>query len=297
LGKVVRFYLPGMFTMFGKTGRYPGVSVTGAGCSLNCDHCGKKILETMPNCSTPESLLDYAKKAEKNNALGILVSGGSNFNGMLPWERFAPALTKIKEQTNLFLSVHCGFPTESQMILLKSAGIDQALIDIIGSDQIAQDIYHLPAGVAKRAVRTAFESGVEIVPHILVGLNYGKYSNEENAVDVISEYKPNKVVIIALRPTKGTPMHKSIPPTPERVAEVIRYTKQYLPSSVINLGCARPVGLHKRKLDILALKEGVDGIAVPSNHTFDWATGNGFEVIEQPTCCSMPNLSTDTLHT
>ena len=90
-------------------------------------------------------------------------------------------------------------------------------------------------------------------------------------------------------------MHKSIPPTPERVAEVIRYTKQYLPSSVINLGCARPVGLHKRKLDILALKEDVDGIAVPSNHTFDWATGNGFEVIEQPTCCSMPALSEDTL--
>jgi len=296
LGRVVRFYLPGMFTQFGKTGRYPGVSITGPRCQLMCDHCRAKIIEIMPDCSTPEKLIKYARNAESEGAFGMLVSGGSDAEGRLPWAEFSPALKFITDETNLFISVHCGFPTKSQMSLLKSANINQALIDVIGNDIIAKYVYHLPPGIAWNAVINAFESGIEIVPHVLVGLNYGNYSNEEEAIDLISQYKPKRIVIIALRPTKGTPMHKSVPPSPGRVAKVIRYARMKFPTSIVNLGCARPVGLHKRKLDKLAIMEGVDGIAVPSSETMNWAEENGFQVIEQPTCCSMPPLSMDTHH-
>ena len=188
MGRVVYFYLPGMFTQLGKTGRYPGVSITGSSCTLNCDHCRAKILEMMPDCSSPDKLLEYAKKAEEDGAFGILVSGGSDSYGRLPWERFATTLKAIKDETNLFLSVHCGFPTKSQMALLKSSGVNQALIDVIACNQTAMDVYHLPSGTSETATINAFESGVEIVPHVLVGLNYGKYSNEEEAIDIISRY-------------------------------------------------------------------------------------------------------------
>lgn len=289
MGKIIRFYLPGMFSQLGETGKYPGVSITGHHCALNCDHCGAKILHTMPDCDTPEKLLKYAMDAEKNGALGMLVSGGSKPSGKLPWEVFADTLKKIKEQTKLFLSVHCGFPDDRQMKLLEDAGIDQALIDVIGDDEVAQKVYHLPSGFAEKAVDAAFSTSIEIVPHVLVGLNYGKFSNEENAVNILKKYNPRKVVIIALRPTKDTPMAKVTPPTPGRVAEVIRYAKKSLPESIINLGCARPVGYHKRELDKLAIEAGVDGVAVPALGTLEWAIENGYEIKKYPTCCSMNN--------
>jgi lipoyl synthase len=279
-----------MFTQFGETGKYPGVSITGSACSLNCDHCGAKILHTMPNCNTPEKLVNYAIDAEKKGAVGILVSGGSLKNGKLPWEKFAPALKIIRQETNLFLSVHCGFPDDAQMKLLKSTGINQALIDVIGDDEVAQRVYHLPPNIAKNAAISAFESDVEIVPHVLVGLDYGKPSGEEKALELISRYNPKKVVIIALRPTAGTPMKKSEPPTPERIIEIIKLAKNLMPTAKINLGCARPGGLHKRKLDKLALLAGVDGISVPANGTYEMAIEMGFEVFKHPTCCSM-NIS------
>ncbi len=289
MGRVVNFYLPGMFSQLGETGKYPGVSITGSHCDLNCDHCGAKILLTMPNCDTPEKLTEYALNAEKKGALGILVSGGSRSTGELPWEAFSDTLRQIKKRTNLFLSVHCGFPNKKQMKLLEEARIDQALIDVIGDNEIARKVYHLPPGYANAAVEAAFSTSVEVVPHILVGLNFGKFSNEEKAIDTLREFHPKKVVIIALRPTKGTPMEKVTPPSPERVTEVIKYAKNVLPESIINLGCARPVGYHKRELDKLALLAGIDGIAVPALGTYEWAAANGFEIKKYPTCCSMNN--------
>ncbi|MEZ4812251.1 MAG: radical SAM protein [Caldisericia bacterium] len=289
MGRIVNFYLPGMFSQLGETGKYPGVSITGRHCDLNCDHCGAKILHTMPDCNTPEKLLEYAKNAEKNGALGMLVSGGSHPSGKLPWEVFANTLKIIKKETNLFLSVHCGFPDKEQMKLLEEARIDQALIDVIGSDEIARKVYHLPSGFAKKAVDAAFSTTIEVVPHILVGLNYGKNSEEESAIDILRKYNPKKIVIIALRPTKDTPMENVTPPSPQRVTEVIKYAKTVLPESTVNLGCARPVGYHKRELDKLALLAGVDGIAVPALGTYEWAAENGFEIKKYPTCCSMNN--------
>ncbi len=283
----LHFFLPGMFTLFGKTGRYPAVSITGVHCDLMCDHCMAHLLVTMPDCSTPEKLLDYALECDARGDVGLLVSGGSDTEGRLPWEKFAPTLAKIKGKTSLHLSVHTGFATPSQTKLLKEAGVDQALIDIIGTDEVARKIYHINLEIVEKSLDAVFSAGLQVVPHVLVGLDYGRESGEEHALEMISKYNPKTLVIIALRPSKQTKMGSIIPPTPERIADIIRLAKKLMPKTFVNLGCARPVGTHKQTTDRLAIEAGVDGLAVPSLEAVNYAKSLGIEVEEHPTCCSM----------
>lgn len=283
----LHFFLPGMFTLYGKTGRYPAVSITGSKCDLMCDHCQAHLLVTMPDCSTPEKLLTYALEGQARGDVGLLVSGGSDCQGKLPWEEFAPTLAKIKSQTNLHLSVHTGFATHSQAKLLKESGVDQALIDIIGSADVAKKIYHINLDIVKNSLDAVFSAGLMVVPHVLVGLDYGGHSGEEQALEMLSKYNPKAMVVIALRPSKQTKMGSITPPTPERIAEIIRLAKKLMPNTFVNLGCARPVGTHKQTTDVLAIEAGVDGLAVPSEQAWDYAKTHGYEVEEHPTCCSM----------
>jgi len=275
---------------FGEKGRYPAVSITGSKCDLMCDHCKAHILETMPDASTPEKLINQALEAKNEGAVGILVSGGSDIYGKLPWENFVEALKFIVRTTSLHVSIHTGFLDEAQVKLIKDSGIDQALIDVIGSDEIAQRIYKLPPGVAEKSVKTLFESGIEVIPHVLAGLDHGKSSSEEHALEIISNYNPKNVVIIAMRPSRQTPMGLDKPPSPERIAELIKLAKKLMPHTLINLGCARPVGKHKAQTDMLALQAGVDGIAVPSREAYVEAERLGLDVVFKPTCCSMIGL-------
>jgi uncharacterized radical SAM superfamily protein len=283
----LHFFLPGMFTLYGKTGRYPAVSITGSKCDLMCDHCMAHLLVTMPDCSTPQKLLEYALESDAKGDVGLLVSGGSDHEGRLPWEGFADTLAKIKSQTKLHLSVHTGFATHSQAKLLKDSGVDQALIDIIGSDEVARKIYHINLDIVKNSLDAVFSAGLNVVPHVLVGLDYGFESGEEHALEMISHYNTKTLVVIALRPSKQTKMGTIVPPTPERIADIIKLAKQLMPGTFVNLGCARPVGTHKQKTDRLAIDAGVDGLAVPSQDATDYAKSLGIEVFEHPTCCSM----------
>lgn len=287
----VYFFVPSMFSLYGESGKYPAVSITGEKCELDCKHCSAHILKTMPDASTPEKLIELARQYDAEGCVGMLVSGGSDLFGKLPWEPFVDALKWIKANTKLFVSVHSGFVDTDQAKLLKSSGVDQALIDVIGSDEVAQKVYNLPSGIAKSAVEALFESGIEVVPHVLVGLNFGENSGEEQAVELIAKYNPKIAVIIALRPSKHTPMGSVVPPSPQRVAEVIAHARRLLPKTFINLGCARPVGKLKAEMDVLAIRAGVDGLAVPSRQAEEEAEKLGLEVIKKPTCCSMISLA------
>ena len=139
-GKEITFYLPGMFLYDGFTGNYPAVSITGSECALQCDHCKGSILEPMIGTLTPESLMEKGMRlAEKGNH-GILISGGCDEKGWLPWEGFIPVIEKLKSLTGLFISIHSGLLDYPMARRLKEAGVDQALIDVIGDDETFQKI-------------------------------------------------------------------------------------------------------------------------------------------------------------
>ena len=287
LGKHITFYLPGMFTLDGIGGRYPAASITGAECALSCDHCGGKILESMLRTDTPKRLVKTCLSLEAKGCKGVLLSGGCDAGGKLPWETFVDAVAEVKARTGLIVSVHCGLVDDAQAQALKAAGADQALIDVIGDDATFQRVYHVEFGVSRirDAMGALATAGLPIVPHVVCGLNYGRMTGERTAVEMIAGFDVEQLVIVSLMNLSGTPMAKALPPAPEEVAELIADARLAMPDTRISLGCARKRG--QSGLDVLAIDAGVDRMALPSDEAVVRAEGYGLDIRYQTTCCSV----------
>jgi uncharacterized radical SAM superfamily protein len=291
--KKIRFYAPSF--MHYKTSHYcssptsfPTVSVTGKGCALNCKHCGGKVLETMHPARTPEKLLKFGTKLKQNGALGCLVSGGCLPDGSVPLTRFIQVLEKIKHELGLTVFVHTGIINTATAEALANAGVDAALIDIIGSDETIKEIYNLNVTVEdyENSLRALHKARLNFVPHIIVGLHNGKLGGELHALKMIARYKPSALVIIAFTPIRGTAMAEVKPPQPTDIAKVTATARLMFPEAPLALGCMRPKGNNRAETDILALKAGVNAVAFPSEEAIKYAENQGYETSFSSYCCS-----------
>lgn len=268
--------------------RFPTVSVTGTACALNCRHCGGKILQTMHPADTPEKLFELALKLKQNGALGCLVSGGCLPDGSVPLKQFVPAIEKIKRELGLTVFVHTGIIDAAMVTALKTAGVDAALIDIIGSDETIRKVCNLNVTVKDyaRSLNALHDAGLNFVPHVIVGLHDGKLKGEFLALKIISSVKPSAVVVIAFMPLHGTAMAKVKPPEPADIAKVTATARLMFPETPLVLGCMRPKGKHRAETDILALKAGVNAIAFPSEEAIEYAKKQGYELSFSSYCCA-----------
>jgi len=291
--KQIRFYVPGFAhyksPYFESSSRcFPSVSITGASCALACRHCKGRILKTMIPARNPEDLVKVCEKLKADGCIGCLVSGGCLPDGSVPIDRFVDALSRIKKNLGLKMVVHTGLIDNGTAQSLRAAGVEAALIDIIGSNETIREIYGLDAGIEdyERSLKTLYDSGIPMVPHILVGLHYGEILGEFRAIDMISKYVPSALVVIALTPMRGTPMENTPPPKPEDVAKVLVAARLKMPKVPIALGCVRPLGPHRTKTDVLAVRAGVNAIAFPSTEAVDLATSMRLKMSFHPLCCS-----------
>ncbi|MCW3975166.1 MAG: radical SAM protein [Candidatus Bathyarchaeota archaeon] len=292
-GKKIRFYNPSFVDY--KTSKvnshpfsFPSISITGRNCTLNCKHCNGKILNTMIPAKTPKDLINVCKDLKLKGSLGCLISGGSLSDGSLPLEDFTDAIVKIKKEIGLKLVVHTGLSNNSIVEKLKAAGIDAALIDIIGSNETIKEVCKLEKTVDDydRSMKILSENQVTFVPHLIVGLHYGKLRGEFESVRIISKYNPASIVVIAFMPIKGTEMERIKPPAPEDIAKIIAFARIKNPKVPIVLGCVRPLGEHRKKTDELAIKAGVNGMAYPSEEAVDLVESMGLEINFSFICCS-----------
>lgn len=288
-GNTLTVHVPGMFVVNGRRGRFKAVSITGNRCDLDCEHCKGSLLSTMPHAETPEDLIRFGTEASEMGDHGILVTGGCDSSGKLPWHRFVTAVQKLKDETRLKITVHAGQLDLQTARELKAAGVDQALVDVIGDDATARDVYHLEGGTATiRCTLNALSSaGLEIVPHVLFGLYYGQERGETGALEILREYPLNQYVVVVIMPAKGTPMAEVQPPRPERVARFLARARCDLPALRASLGCARPRGRYSRELEVLAVRAGVNALALPSDRALQEAELRGLEIIYRETCCSL----------
>ena len=289
----VRFYAPS-FTYY-KTKYYcssptnfPTISVTGTSCALNCKHCGGKVLETMHPALTPEELFELGLKLKQNGALGCLVSGGGLADGSVPLKGFVPALRKIKRELGITVFVHTGIINLETAIALRDAGVDAALIDVIGSAETVKKIYNLKVTVQDYAdsLKALHDAGLNFVPHVIVGLNEGKLDGELKAFQMIRQVKPSAIVIIAFMPIHGTAMAKVKPPQPVDIAKVSALARLMFPNAPLVLGCMRPKGALRSETDVLALKAGVDAVAFPSEEAVKYARSRGYGTSFSSYCCA-----------
>jgi len=288
-GNTFTFYLPGMIRYGKIRGLYPALSLTGERCELLCEHCKGLLLKPMIKASDPETLVKKCCKLARSGHSGVLLSGGSDLEGRLPWENFYQAIKRIKTETDLFISVHSGFLDFPMAAALKEAGVDQALIDIMGDEETAKKIYHLDG---LQEVATSLEnlvsSGLDVVPHIVAGLMYGKIRSEYDALQIISSFKLSSFVIVVLTPLKGTPMSGVSSPSPIEIARLIATARLMMPHTSISLGCERPRNRQGQFMEELAIQAGATRMAVWSKKTVDVALHLGLKPRFQPTCCSVP---------
>lgn len=287
LGKQITFYVPGMFFCNGVKGKYPGISITGSQCSLTCDHCGALILETMIPAETPEKLLEKCIRLEKMGNYGVLLSGGCTKKGKLPWHKFIPTIAEIKQKTKLFISIHSGLIDDRDAVALKAAGVDQALIDVVGNDETYQKVYHVPFGVVEiqKTMEALQKADLPTVPHVVCGLDYGRITGEKQALEMISQFTVDQVVIVSLMNLAGTRMEKVIPPDAHDVAHIIATARTLMPKTAISLGCARQRG--NVLMETLAIDAGINRMALPSEEAILRAKFHGLEIRYQKTCCSV----------
>jgi uncharacterized radical SAM superfamily protein len=89
---------------------------------------------------------------------------------------------------------------------------------------------------------------LNVVPHVIVGLNRDNLDSEFHALEIIKENStPAAVVIIAFMPIHGTEMANTPPPQPLDIAKVVAAARQMFPSTPLVLGCMRPKAKIERK--------------------------------------------------
>jgi uncharacterized radical SAM superfamily protein len=237
---------------------------------------------------TPQELFNICSKLRDNGALGCLISGGCLPDGSVPLNDFVDIIARIKYDLGLTIVVHTGIINLRMAQKLKKAGVDAALIDIVGSDTTINEIFNLQVKVEdyENSLKVLCQSGIPVVPHVLVGIHYGKLKGELRALEIIARYKPSAVVIIALIPIPKTSLITVEPPVPSDVAKVLVAARFMMPKTPIALGCMRPKGKHKIQTDKLAIASGVNAIAFPTQETIRMAESMGLEVMFSSMCCS-----------
>ena len=232
---------------------FPAFSITGGACALNCDHCQAKILEPMIPATNPAELERKVRDLVMLKDLGgFLLSGGSNRRNEVPYERFYPTIEKLKREfPKLRIAVHSALLDEVRAKRMEAAGVDVAMMDVIGAQETIREVYHLDRPVADFEATLAALSAtrMDVVPHIVIGLHYGRLKGEENALDIISRHKVAALILVIVSPIYA-PADKPFATVPtDDVAKVFVAARQRIRNAPVQLGCIRPAGAHKMITD------------------------------------------------
>ncbi len=268
---------------------FPAFSVTGGACALDCDHCQAKILEPMIPATTPEMLDRKVRHLIlMQNLQGFLLSGGSNRRNEIKYEKFLPVIEQLKrDHPYLKIAIHSALTDERRAKQMESAGVDTAMMDVIGAQATIREIYHLDRTVDEFEATLAAlcATSMEVVPHIVVGLHYGRILGEANALDICARNNIHALVLVVVMPFYT---RNFVTPDPHDVGRIFFEARQRLPADKqVLLGCARPAGLHKRIVDAYAVMAGLDGIAFPADGVTDLCDAIGRRYTQQHACCSI----------
>ena len=267
--------------------RFVPISLTGRACQLMCEHCKGRLLETMYPAVSPASLRGLADTLVERGCQGVLISGGADEEGRVPLSGYGEALAALKAR-GLRVIVHSGLVDPETAAMLKQAGVDQVLIDMIGDAETIREVYHLyktPADYAQ-SLHCLKDAGLAVAPHIVVGLHYGQVRGELEALRLISEVGVDAIVLVVLTPLPGTPMCAFPPSPPEMVGKIAALARLLNPLTPLSLGCARPPA-RKFAVERLTIHAGVNAIAYPSQECIEYAQLMGLTIEFSELCCSL----------
>jgi uncharacterized radical SAM superfamily protein len=278
---------------------FPAFSVTAAGCALNCDHCQAKILEPMLPATRPDMLEAKVRALVATQDLqGFLLSGGSTRANEIRYERYWPVVERLKRDfPHLKVAVHSALLDEPRARAMAAAGVDTVMMDVIGAEETIRDVYHLerPVEDFEATLAALCATRMEVVPHIVVGLHYGRILGEPRALDIVARHRVHSLVLVVIMPFYAKPGTFATPATSD-VGEIFLEARRRIADRPVLLGCARPPGMHRRVTDAYAVMAGLDGIAFPAEGTLAVAHAIGREAEQEHACCSVKTGRTIKLH-
>jgi len=278
---------------------FPAFSVTAGACALDCDHCQAKILEPMIPATNPEAFERKVRELIATEDLqGFLLSGGSNRRNEIRYERYYPALERLKRDfPHLKVAVHSALLDDARARRMEAAGVDTVMMDVIGAAETIREVYHLERPVEDFEATLAALCGtrMQVVPHIVIGLHYGRILGEPRALDIVSRHPVHSLVLVVVMPFYARPGTFRTPDT-SAVGRIFLEARERIADREVLLGCARPAGMHRRVTDAYAAMAGLDGIAFPAEGTLAVATAIGRPAVQEHACCSMKTGRTITVH-
>lgn len=278
---------------------FPAFSVTAGGCALMCEHCQAKILEPMIPATSPQMLERKVRSlAATQDLQGFLLSGGSTRANEIRYERYLPVVERLKRDLpHLKIALHSALLDAPRARAIAAAGVDTVMMDVIGSQDTIREVYHLERPVAdfEATLAALCSTTMEVVPHIVIGLHFGRIRGEPQALDIVSRHPVHSLVLVVIMPFYAKPGTFATPATSE-VGRIFLEARQRLAARPVLLGCARPPGMHRRVTDAYAVMAGLDGIAFPAEGTLAVAHAIGRPAEQAHACCSIKTGRTIKLH-
>ncbi|MBC7132428.1 MAG: radical SAM protein [Roseovarius sp.] len=272
---------------------FPTFSITGPACALNCGHCRAEVLRPMIPATSPAVLEREVRRiAETRHLRGFLLSGGSNRRNEIPYARYWPTIARLKRDLpGIEVAVHTGLIDAPRARAMAGAGVDLAMIDIIGAQDTVREVYHLDRPVAdfQASLAALCEAGLRVAPHIVIGLHFGEIRGERRALEICLRHPISALVLVVVMPQPGQD-RRFVPPDTDAVGRFLLDARHAAPGLPVTLGCARPHGTARRKLDAYAVMAGLDAIAFPADGAIPLARALGRPITADPTCCALGAL-------
>ena len=172
---------------------------------------------------------------------------------------------------------------------MEDSGIDAAMMDVIGSQDTITQVYHLKRTVDdfEKTLEYLVSTQLKVVPHIVIGLHYGELLGEWQALEMLRRHVPDALVLVVVMPFYATGMRPFVSPDTTQVGRFFMDARSALPEIPLLLGCARPAGRDKSRIDSYAVMAGLNGLAHPADGMVELAVRLQRDVRVTPSCCSI----------
>lgn len=253
------------------------VSVTGTECKLRCAHCNGHYLNSMLPIAEWRNRL-------APNIKSCLISGGCERDGRVPLTKYLPAIKEIRD-SNRRTNLHVGLIDDDEIEQISQVA-DVVSFDFVGDNLTIKEVYALDKTVDDYIrVYSKLREKVRVLPHICIGLRGGQPSGEYAALKILKQLGADGLVFIVFSPTDGTKYADRQPPSLEDVTGILCKAREEFPDVPIHLGCMRPKGKYRLKLDELAVSCGVNKIVQPTWAAMELARNLNLKIYKGEECC------------
>jgi len=305
--KVLTFAVPGGKVYINdyytnSPGSFLNISITGQDCQLMCRHCRKELLKGMSAAGDSKKLVGLVekhirrakndlKKTGNGSLKGMLISGGFDAEGKLPVNNILSGVSELKSKYPfLTIYIHAGFLDEDEAAALKSSGVDAVLVNLIGSQKAIREVYNLKDRTYSDylyTIKLLKGHGLKVSPHIIIGLEDGKLSDEFRTVKDALALEVDSLVFVVLKKASGTGDFISSKVPHDEIIRLVKYARELSPDVLLSFGCAKPPGGSRHLLEIGLIKAGIDSMAFPAEKTIRFAVENKIAHTFVEKCCAI----------